>query len=117
MVIPRERFDYSLGSVAIPDFAHSGTKAIEQCYAQEFCTTPIEMSFTAAQTRVKVWVGFSSSSLGPNQSRTVVLRALDAAGREVGRATTDLLINFQPVPIRTPLEVISANANIVRAIV
>src|SRR5262249_53870180 len=52
-------FDYSRGSLAIPGFAHSGTKAIEGCSA-EFCTEPIEMSFTTAQPRVKVWVGFSS---------------------------------------------------------
>src|SRR5262245_10539402 len=37
--------DYSAGAVAIPGFTHSGTKAIEQCYSVEFCTTPIEMSF------------------------------------------------------------------------
>src|SRR5687768_2404615 len=29
--------DYSIGAVAIPGFAHSGVKAIEQCYTEEFC--------------------------------------------------------------------------------
>jgi hypothetical protein len=106
--------DYSLGAVAIADFAHSGTKAIEQCYAIEFCTAPIEMRFTAAQARVNVWVGFSSSIRG--ESRTVVLRAFDAEGREVGRATAAFIVS-QIIPVRTPLEVNSASANITRAVV
>jgi RHS repeat-associated protein len=109
--------DYSLGAVAIPDFAHSGTKAVEQCYAIEFCTTPIEMNFTAAQTRVKVWVGFSEFFVGRTESFTVLLRAFDAGGGEVGRAMTALLIGSEPIPIRMPLEVTSANANITRAVV
>ena len=106
-------FDYSR---AIPGFAHSGTKAIEGC-SGEGCRVPIEMSFTAAQPRVKVWVGYNGFFGERTESRTVVLRALDAGGGEVGRATTDLLIGSQPIPIRTSLEIISANANITRALV
>src|SRR5258708_2453488 len=49
-------FDYSQGSSAIPGFAHSPTKAIEACNGLEFCTLPIEMSFSQSQARVKVWV-------------------------------------------------------------
>jgi hypothetical protein len=108
-------FDYSLGLITIPGFAHSGTKAIEQCSGSEGCTTPIEMRFTAAQTRVKVWVGFSSPV--PSTGITVVLRTLNTAGQEVSRATTTLFGAPTISPVRTPLEVTSANANIARAIV
>jgi len=105
--------DYSKG-LAILDFAHSGTKAIEQCYAKEFCTTPIEMSFTRAQSRVKVWVGYSS---GIDETRTVILRAFDINGKEVGRAEETLNLRGEPLPILTPLEVTSENADIILAVV
>lgn len=105
--------DYSKG-IPIPGFARSGTKAIEQCYSKEFCTTPIEMNFTAAQARVKVWVGYSQP-LG--ESRSVILRAFDASGVEVGSAVTTLSPSSSPQPIDRPIEVSSASANIVRAAV
>src|SRR5262249_17035103 len=76
--------DYSKGPFSIPGFAHSGAKAIEQCYGAEFCTKPFEMSFTRAQRRVKVWMGYSSRL---NESRVVILRALDSSGVQVGQAT------------------------------
>jgi hypothetical protein len=108
--------DYSEGSVvAIPNFAHSGTKAIEQCYAIEFCTRPIEVSFREPQRRVEMWVGFSEFFVGRTETFTALLSAFDADGREVGRATTTLVVGSQPIPIRTPLEVISPDVNIVRA--
>ncbi len=68
--------DYSKG-LPIPGFAHSGTIAIEQCYAKEFCSTPIEMTFTTGQARVKLWAG-SSQRLSVN--RVVLVRAYDASG-------------------------------------
>jgi hypothetical protein len=46
--------DFSKGN-AIPGFAHSGTNAIGQCYAIEFCKAPIEIRFSQGQARVKVW--------------------------------------------------------------
>src|SRR5262249_9006667 len=99
-----------------PDFAHSGTNAIETCYATEFCTAPIEMTFTTPQTRVKAWVGLDATGLNSFFSPlTVRLSIFDAGGRELGRATTSFTAPFGIVPIRTPLEVLSQTANIVRA--
>src|SRR5881394_626929 len=40
-------------------FAHSGTVAVEQCFAAEFCSSPVAASFTAGQRSVRVWVGSS----------------------------------------------------------
>ncbi|MGH9848872.1 MAG: PKD domain-containing protein [Blastocatellia bacterium] len=105
--------DYSKG-LPIPGFAHSGNIAIEQCYSREFCTTPIEMSFTRAQRRVKVWVGYR----GPlNEPRTALLRGFDAGGAEVVRATARLPASPSSQPIRTMIEITSASENIVRAAV
>jgi hypothetical protein len=106
--------DYSVGSSAIPGFAHSGTKAIEACISQEFCTVPIEMTFTAPQSRIKVFTGYSESLA---QVTAVILSAFDASGNLVGTATA--MFNASPgaQSIRTPLEVRSSNANIVRATV
>jgi hypothetical protein len=103
--------DYSKG-LAIPGFAHSGTKAVEQCYAKEFCTTPIKMSFTRAQSRVKVWVGYSA---GMDETRTVYLIAYDKDDNYVGKAKETLDLQGEPLPIRTPLEVSSESANIMYA--
>jgi hypothetical protein len=97
-----------------PGFAHSGVKAIEQCYAQEFCNAPIEMSFTTGQRRVKAWVGVSQPL---NTSQTVVLRALDAGGTQIGQATATLNPSSNPRPINTPLEVTLPNADIRRAVI
>jgi len=100
--------DYSKG-IPLKDFAHSGTKAIEQCYSKEFCTTPIEMNFTAGQKRVKVWVGYSAKLA---YQRTVILHAFDSAGAQVGQATATFQPGNAPIPIQTPMEVISDSANI-----
>jgi len=103
--------DFSKG-LAIPGFAHSGTKAIETCYGAEFCTATIGMRFTQAQRRVKLWVGFSSS-LG--QSSTVALTVYDNTGAQVGQVTTTLAPSTKPIPIQTPLEVNLPAATIFRA--
>ncbi len=103
--------DYSKG-VPVPGFAHSGTKAIELCYGEEFCTTPLEMHFTSPQSHVKVWVGLSEF---PLETRTVILQAFDATGSLVAQATTTLSSSTTPQPIRTLLEVISSSANITSA--
>ena len=97
-----------------PGFAHSGVKAIEQCFAQEFCSAPIDMSFTSAQRRVKVWAGLSSPF---SVSSTVLLRVLDANGAQIGQATAVLPPSNSPRPINTPLEVALPNAVIRRALV
>jgi hypothetical protein len=102
--------DYSRG-IAIPGFAHSGTKAIETCYASEFCSVPIDISFTAAQARVKLWVGFSARL---DQSITVVMRAFASDGSQVGQASATLGPNPAPTTIQTPLEVSTMAATITR---
>lgn len=108
-------FDYAKG-LAIPGFARSGTKAIETCYGGEFCTQKIEMSFTRAETRIKVWVGYSARH---EDDIIVILRAFDAGGNEIGQkmATLAPTLTSQPIPIQMPLEVTSQSANITRATV
>ena len=102
--------DYSRG-IAIPNFAHSGTKGIETCYATEFCSAPIEMTFTQAQTYVKLFVGFDGSL---SQAITVVMHAFAADGSEVGQATATLAASTSATPIQTPMETTANSATIVR---
>jgi len=84
-------------------FAHSGVIGIEQCHpGAEFCATPIEMTFAAAEHRVKLWVGYSARL---TTSRTVILSTFDSLGNNVGSATIILAANASPTPIQTPLEV------------
>ncbi len=94
--------DYSVGPPPLPGFAHSGTKAVELCYGAEFCTVPLEMNFTTAQNRVKVWVGYAAESVAP---RTVILRAFSSGDIQVDQATATLGPSVGPIPITTPLEV------------
>jgi len=94
-------FDYSQGIVR-PNFAHSGTKAIELCYGIEFCNTPLTASFTVPQKHVKLWVGSSHPLI---TAQAVVLRAFDAAGNQVASATQTLGPSADFIPISTPLEV------------
>jgi hypothetical protein len=93
--------DYSQG-IPIPNFAHSGTKAIEVCRAAEFCTAPLELTFTTAQRRVKLWVGYSFT-LAPAQA--VVMRAFDVFGNPVGTATHTLGPSSGVIPVSTPFEI------------
>jgi hypothetical protein len=103
--------DYSRGvdPSKYQGFAHSGTKAIEQCYGKEFCTTPIQMKFKAPQKYVRVWVGYSGSLSAQN---TVIMRAFDLAGAQVKETTTVFQPSTTPIPIQIPMEVISDSANI-----
>lgn len=98
----------------MPGFAHSGVKGIEQCFAAEFCNAPIDMSFTTGQRRVKVWVGYANPL---NENRTVILRALDANGTQIGQATTILDPSAAARPVNTPLEITLPNPDIRRALV
>lgn len=102
--------DYSKG-IAIPGFAHSGTKAVETCYAVEFCSAPIDISFTQAQARVKLWAGFSAP-LG--QAITVVMRAFASDGSQVGQASAIFGPNAAPTSIQTPLEISTTGVTIMR---
>src|SRR5580765_7745810 len=72
-------FDYSKNTAYPAGFAHSGTKAIEACYASEFCSAPLRINFNSAQARVKVWVGYGFL----RSADTIVLRAYDASGNAV----------------------------------
>ncbi len=111
--VPPVALDYSKG-ISIPGFARSGTKAIEQCYSQEFCTAPFAMSFTAPQNRVKVWVGYS----GPlSTSRTVLLEAFNAGGASLGKVTATLAPSTAARPISIPLQVAVGSPAIARAVV
>lgn len=105
--------DYSKGVLAIPGFAHSGTVAIEACYGQEFCAEPIEVRFlTAPQRRVKVWVGYSESH---REDLIVTLIGFDHDNNAVAHASGVLPASAAPQPIRTPLEISTDDAVIVRA--
>jgi hypothetical protein len=110
--------DYSKGPApwSYQGFAHSGTKAIEPCYGKEFCDTPVVMTFTTAQKRVKVWVGYSHNLGSP---RTAVLAAFNSAGAKISQATATLqpASSAAPVPIRTSLEVSTGTQNIAKATV
>lgn len=90
-------------------FAHSGTKAIEQCYGKEFCSTPIVMNFTTPQKRVKVWAGYSDNLTTP---RTVVLTTLDSAGGLIHQQKATFQPSSAPLPIQTSLEDNSGTQNI-----
>jgi hypothetical protein len=72
---------------AAPFLARSGEVVVTSCYAQEFCTNRIRMSFTAPLTRVAAYVG-SSAELGSPSD--VLLAAFDADGTPVGDDTVAL---------------------------
>jgi hypothetical protein len=103
--------DYSKGVAPwrYQGFAHSGTKAIEQCYSKEFCTKPFEMYFTTSQKRVKLWVGYSESL---SKQKTVVMRAFNSSGAKVGQTTAMFQPSETPIIIQTPMEIISDSSNI-----
>jgi len=96
--------DFSKGN-SIPGFAHSGTNAIEQCYAAEFCTAPIEIRFSQGQSRVKVWVGYDSTL---NEKTPVIMRAFDSSGNQVAQNSVNLA-EVGPISIQIPLEVSTIN--------
>ena len=100
-------FDYSAG-VPVPGFAHSPTRAIEQCYGLEFCSTPFVMQFARPQRRVKAWVGYSARL---NRSGTAVLDAYSRSGVLVGRSTATIPASDTP-RIQVSVEVISSSDNI-----
>lgn len=106
-------FDYSKGPV-IPNFAHSGTKGIETCFAVEFCTSPIEITFTKAQAHVSVFAGFD----GPlGQAATVVMRGFATDGTQVAQASITLPLNTVSTPIQTALAITTTSPTIVRVTV
>ena len=90
-------------------FAHSGTVGIEQCFAVEFCSSPIAASFTAGQRTVSIRVGLSFPSPQPIGVR---LTAFDAAHVSVGTAAATLPANATVTPIQTALSVTVTNPTI-----
>jgi hypothetical protein len=92
--------DYSKG-LSIPGFAHSGTRAITQCYGIEFCDQPIAATFTTLQSRVKVWVGYSAR----HDAGTIVLVAKDDAGQNIDRRAISLASSDGPTPVTQPIEI------------
>src|SRR5262245_19524393 len=92
-----------------PGFAHSGSKAIELCFAIEFCTAPLNVSFTAGQRRVRLWVGTSSSL---SQASTVVLQALDQNDALVRQVSAVLGPSNGPVAVQTSLAINVPQASI-----
>lgn len=92
-----------------PGFAHSGTKAIEACFAQEFCTRPLRIDFSAGQQRVKLWVGFSAQL---SAATTVILRAHEQYGSQVGNAQVVLNPSAGPIPAQASLEIVTTSPNI-----
>jgi hypothetical protein len=105
--------DYSKG-VPVPNFTHSGTKGIETCYATEFCSVPVEMTFTQAQARVKAFVGFDGPLV---ESLTITMRGFNANGQQVAVVTKILPARTTPTPTQTPMEITTPNARIVRVTV
>ncbi|MEO5819919.1 MAG: hypothetical protein ABIT71_05395 [Vicinamibacteraceae bacterium] len=106
--------DFTNGPLVIPNFAHSGTNAVETCFAIEFCKAPIEVTFTVAQAHVSVFAGFDGA-LG--EAVTVVMRGFAADGSQVAQASVTLGPSTTPTPIQTPLGITTPTATIVRVTV
>ena len=71
-------------------FAHSGTKWVEHCFSQEFCSYPLEASFTTGQATVGAWVGWKGQLDNPYGVR---LTALDGSGAVLGTNDATLAPN------------------------
>jgi hypothetical protein len=97
-----------------PGLAHSGTKAIELCFATEFCRTPLNVTFTTGQRRVKIFAGVTSQL---NPALPVRMSALNANGATVAQATVMLGPSNVPIPAGVPIEVTSTSANIRQIVV
>ncbi len=108
-----QAFDYSEGPGAIPGFAHSGNVAVEPCVGAELCAEPVRATFTSAQRRVGVWVGYSSPLDAPLGVRLTAYNAT-SGGAVVGTANATLPVSSSPTPIQRQLEVEAASATIRR---
>jgi hypothetical protein len=96
----------------IPGFAHSGSTAIEQCYAKERCHTPIEMTFPEPVSQLNLWAGYRRSL---ETSRTVVLEAFDAQGNMIEEDRKEIGPSSGPLAIATPLQVSTTENEIAKA--
>jgi hypothetical protein len=85
-----------------PGLPHSGSQAMELCFAIEFCKSQLDVHFTTGQRHVKLFAGFSSQLEQPSLLR---MRALDQNGNVVGESTATLGPSTGPIPVQVPLEV------------
>ncbi|VVB72767.1 Uncharacterised protein [uncultured archaeon] len=94
------------------DFAHSGAKAIEQCYpSAELCVTPFHIMFTAPQKHVRVWVGYSS--LGSHDYKIIaIMRAFNKTAGLIKETSVAFKPSTGPIPIKAPLEIVLDSASI-----
>jgi hypothetical protein len=106
--------DFTKGPPIVANFAHSGTNAVETCFAVEFCTTPIEVTFTQGQAHVSAFTGFDTPLV---EAVTVVMRGFAADGSQVAQASVTLGPRTTPTPIQTPLAITAPTATIVRVTV
>ena len=81
-------------------FAHSAPAGIETCVAAEFCfNASIAATFTTAQRRVGIWVGYD----GPlASSLTVRLTAFNGGGVDIGQDDVVLPPSGASQPIQKP---------------
>jgi hypothetical protein len=96
-------FDYG------PGFAHSGTVAVEPCFGQEFCTSPVRADFTTAQRTVGVWVGHTGTFQDPVGVR---LTGFDASSNVIG--TADATLPAASTAVTTHLTIDAPPARITR---
>jgi hypothetical protein len=95
-------------------FAHSGQKGIQPCFAQEFCTVPIEMTFATPQRYVTAWVGFA----GPTTyDFTFFITAYDASGNIITTGGVTLGPSATPIPIQTQIRAVADSRQIARAVI
>jgi hypothetical protein len=69
-----------------PGIAHSGTQAVEVCFAQEFCTSPLSQLHRWPGAR-EVQIGYTAQL---SQPARVTMQALDGSGAVVGQAEVAL---------------------------
>ncbi|MEM7765674.1 MAG: hypothetical protein AAF290_16535 [Pseudomonadota bacterium] len=106
--------NYAIGTLAKPDLPRSGSKAIVQCFAEEFCTRPIEARFTSGQRRVRAWVGFSGTL---NTVRNVVMIGFDQSGNTIVSNNVSIGPGQDSISADTPLEVEVAGQTIRRVVI
>ena len=92
-----------------PGFAHSGTKGVQLCFAQEFCSAPLRVDFTTGQAHAKLWIGYIQRL---ETAQTVVLQAFDGNNALLEDASVILNPSTEQIPIKTPLEINTPIANI-----
>ena len=101
--------------MAIPGLAHSGSIAIEQCYAFS-CHEPIDMKFGHPVSSVSIHVGYhTGSSGGFGKAREIDLIAYDETGVEIARSSMSLRSSTGPIPIEKKLTVKANKNNIILA--